>query len=161
MPRVLSEARENAEEMPKVSTIRALCMLVVLQIAGFGAATAADKPPLAIKGYDPVAYFTMGRAMPGLPELEYQWDEHRYRFARPEHLRDFKADPARYAPRFANLCTMALARGEFVEANPEYWLISDGRLYLFGKAIGPALFQKDVAGNVAKAERNRPRAQGR
>jgi hypothetical protein len=140
----------------RVGVLRVLYLLIVLQGAGVAAAMAADKAPLAIRGYDPVAYFALGRPMPGLAELEYEWDEQRYRFARPGHLQQFKADPARYAPRFANLCTIALTRGEVVEANPEYWLISDGRLYLFGKARGPSLFQKDVAGNVAKAERNRP-----
>jgi hypothetical protein len=111
---------------------------------------------LAIKGYDPVAYFTLGKAVPGRPELEYEWDEQRYRFARPEHLALFKADPAHYAPRFGNLCTIALAEGKIVAANPEYWVISQGRLYLFGKAIGPKLFQQNVAGTLAQAEHNRP-----
>jgi YHS domain-containing protein len=134
----------------------ALAMTLVMTLA-ITPATAADKMPLAIKGYDPVAYFTLGKAMPGRPELEYEWDEQRYFFSRPEHRERFKADPARYAPRFANLCAIALARGEIVAANPEYWIISEGKLYLFGKPQGPALFQQDVATNVAKAEANRPR----
>ena len=50
-------------------------------------------------GYDPVAYFTFGKPTHGLPEFEYEWDEHRYRFARAEHLELFKADPVRYAPQ--------------------------------------------------------------
>ena len=48
----------------------------------------ATETPLAIKGYDPVAYFTDGKPTRGTPEFEYQWDEHRYRFASAEH-RDF------------------------------------------------------------------------
>ena len=104
---------------------------------------AAEKAPLAIKGYDPVAYFTDGKPRRGLPEIEYEWDEHRYRFARPEHRELFKADPVRYAPQFANFCAMSLAQSEIVEANPEYWLISDGKLYIFGKSVGPELFQKN------------------
>lgn len=51
---------------------------------------------------------------------------------------------------------MALTRGELDDGNPEYWLISEGKLYLFGKPIGPALFQKDLAGNLAKAKENLP-----
>jgi hypothetical protein len=136
-------------------------LLALIQLASVAPSTAADKAPLAIKGYDPVAYFSMGKAVPGLPDLEYEWDEQRYRFARAEHRERFKADPARYAPRFANLCAMALTRGEITEANPEYWIISDGKLYLFGKAFGPSLFAKDPDGNVAKAEQNRPPARAR
>ena len=73
---------------------------------------------------------------PGLPEFEYEWDDHRYRFATAEHRDLFKADPVRYAPQFGNFCAMALAKGELVVANPENWLISDGKLYVFGKPPG-------------------------
>ena len=116
---------------------------------------ATERVTLAIGGYDPVAYFTIGSPTRGLPEIEYEWDEHLYRFSRPEHREIFKADPVRYAPQFGNFCAMALTRGELVEANPEYWLISEGKLYLFGKAVGPALFRQDLAGNIIKADQNR------
>ena len=114
--------------------------------------------PLAIEGYDPVAYFTDGKPTRGLPEFEFQWDEHRYRFASAEHRDLFKADPVRYAPQFGNYCAMALALGKIVTANPEHWLVSDNRLYVFGSPApkGPELFQKDLAGNITKANQNRP-----
>jgi hypothetical protein len=113
--------------------------------------------PLAIQGYDPVAYFTDGKPTPGRPEYEYQWDEHRYRFASAEHRDLFKADPVRYAPQFGNYCAMALALGKVVVANPENWLVSDKKLYVFGSPApkGPELFQKDLAGNISKAHQNR------
>src|SRR6266436_4366194 len=80
---------------------------------------AAEPPALAIKGYDPVAYFVDGRPVRGRPEIEYEWDENRYRFASAEHRNLFRADPVRYAPQFANFCAMSLATGELVEADPE------------------------------------------
>lgn len=110
--------------------------------------------PLAIKGYDPVAYFTVGAPTQGRPEFEHEWDGLRYRFSRPEHHELFKADPARYAPQFGNYCAMALSKGEIVEADPEHWLVNDDKLYLFGKSVGPTLFQKDLVGNIAKAKEN-------
>jgi hypothetical protein len=124
---------------------------------------AAEQLPLAIKGYDTVAYFTIGRPERGLPEIEFEWDEHRYRFIRAEHRELFKADPVRYAPQFGNFCAMALTRGELDEANPENWLISDGKLYVFSKAppMGPVLFQQDLPGNIAKANEHRALVQGR
>jgi hypothetical protein len=123
---------------------------------------ATEAVPLAIKGYDPVAYFTDGRPTRGLPEIEYEWDEHRYLFANTGHRELFKVDPVRYAPQFGDHCAMALALGEVDEANPEYWLISDGKLYIFGKPapMGPALFQQDLAANIAKANKNRALLQG-
>ena len=120
-------------------------------------ASAAIDAPLAIQGYDPVAYFTDGKPMRGTPEFEYQWDEHRYRFASAQHRDLFKADPVRYAPQFGNYCAMALALGKIVVANPENWLVSDNKLYVFGSPApkGPELFEKDLAGNISKANQNR------
>lgn len=137
-----------------------------LSAASFTFATAlrsdaAEKAPLAIKGYDAVAYFTDGKPLRGMPEHEVQWDEHSYRFASAEHRDLFKADPVRYAPQFGNYCAMSLAQSEIVEANPENWLISDGKLYIFGKAIGPELFQKNLAANVARANQQRDLIQKR
>jgi hypothetical protein len=127
-------------------------LMVVLLLAGASSLGAAE-PPLAIGGYDPVAYFTLQRATPGDARFTLDWDEHRWQFANARHRDLFKADPAKFAPQFANFCAVALARGELKPANPEYWLISDGRLYLFGKAAGPGLFQQDLAGSVERARR--------
>jgi hypothetical protein len=138
------------------NAIRLVLLVAAALFATSMLTAAAESVPLAIKGYDPVAYFTGGEPARGLPDIEYEWDEHRYRFSRAEHRELFKADPVHYAPQFANFCAMALTRGELDEANPEYWLISDGKLYIFGKAIGPSVFQKDLAGNVGKANENRP-----
>jgi YHS domain-containing protein len=117
---------------------------------------AAEQAMLAIKGYDPVAYFTDGKPEQGSPEFEYQWDGHRYRFSSERHRELFKADPAHYAPQFGNLCAMALSKAEIVVADPENWLVSDGKLYVFGKPApaGPALFEQDLAGNIARAKQN-------
>ena len=53
---------------------------------------------------------------------------------------------------------LTLAKGQVIVANPENWMISEGKLYVFGSPapLGPVLFQKDLAGNIAKANQNRP-----
>ncbi|HEU4662063.1 MAG TPA: YHS domain-containing (seleno)protein [Pseudolabrys sp.] len=145
--------------MGSLSRRRAILLAVLATASALPPSTSfAADVPLAIKGYDPVAYFTDGKPTPGLPEFEYVWDERRYRFASAKHRDLFKADPVHYAPQFGNYCAMALALNQVVVANPENWLISDGKLYVFGKPApdGPALFQKDLANNIAKANHNRP-----
>jgi|SRR5688500_8508510 hypothetical protein len=104
----------------------------------------AAEPRLALRGYDPVAYFTEGRPMLGKEEFEYTWDEVRYRFASSQNEAMFRADPDRYAPQFAGSCAMGMSKGHKVEANPENWLISDGRLFVFYAANGPTSFQSDT-----------------
>ena len=130
-------------------------------LASAASPRAEDAVPLAIGGYDPVAYFKLGRPTPGLASLEHVWDEHRYRFSRAEHRDVFKADPIGYAPQYGNFCAMALTRSETDEANPEYWLINDNKLYLFAKAIGPERFRAALETNIIKAEQNRALVQSR
>jgi len=144
-----------------ISLSRRTALLAVL-IAALPLATpmqsaVAQDVPLAIKGYDPVAYFTDARPTLGSPDIELVWDDHRYRFATVAHRDMFKGDPVHYAPQFGNFCAMALAKGLLVVANPDNWLISDGKLYVFGSPApaGPALFQKDLAANITKANQNR------
>src|SRR6476469_6216057 len=141
-------------DLSRRSAIRG-SILLLGSLAPASRSMAAENAPLAIKGYDPVAYFTDGMPVRGRPDIEYEWDERRYRFSRAEHRELFKTDPVRYAPQFANFCAMSLANGELVEADPEWWSISDGKLYIFSKAAGPSRFQQDLAGNVAKANEKR------
>lgn len=145
-----------------LSRRHAICGIIPLLAGGplatAARAVAAENVPLAIKGYDPVAYFTVGKPTHGLSGIEYEWDEHRYLFSSVGDRELFKADPVRYAPQFGDYCAMALAQGEIVVADPENWLISDGKLYIFGKPspAGPDQFRRDLAGNIAKANQNRP-----
>ena len=132
-----------------------LLLVAVPALTASVLSVAAESVPLAIKGYDPVAYFTDAKPTVGLATIEYEWDEHRYRFSSPGHRELFKADPVRYAPQFANFCAISLSRGKVVVANPEYWLISENKLYIFGKPGGPKLFQQNLAANIAKANQNR------
>jgi YHS domain-containing protein len=55
---------------------------------------------IAIKGYDPVAYFTQGKPAKGTQKFEYQWNGTKWRFSNPEHLELFKSNPTRYAPQY-------------------------------------------------------------
>ena len=134
---------------------RLLLLLPAALFMGLPPSVADEALPLAIKGYDQVAYFTLDKAVVGKPDIEFEWDEQRYRFVSAEHRELFKADPVRYAPQFANFCAMALARGEVHEANPEFWLVSGGKLYLFGGPSGWERFRQDLDGNIPKANDNR------
>jgi len=114
----------------------------------------AGAPRLAIKGYDPVAYFTAGRPTLGKEEFEYAWDEALYRFASDQHMSIFRGEPDRYLPQFAGSCAMGMSKGKKVEADPANWLISDGRLFVFASPKARELFQADTRGTAAVADSN-------
>jgi hypothetical protein len=135
--------------MKNLRNLLILVGLVAATILGFRASAQAADQPLALKGYDAVAYFTEKRAMLGIPEHQHEWDGATYRFASAKHLELFKADPDRYLPQYKNWCAASVARGEKVHGNPEWWIVVDGRLYLFGKPMGPSL----MAANPANLKR--------
>jgi YHS domain-containing protein len=53
---------------------------------------------VAIKGYDPVAYYTEGHPVKGKSEFAYTWNEAEWFFASAEHRDLFAANPKKYAP---------------------------------------------------------------
>ena len=55
---------------------------------------------LAIKGYDVVAYFTLGKPTKGDSQYTYEWKGATWRFANARHLEAFKAEPEKYAPQY-------------------------------------------------------------
>jgi len=112
--------------------MNALIRTVTLAAAlALPAATLAQDEAPALKGHDPVAYFVDGRPVKGSPSISYDFDDSRYQFAKPKHRELFAADPDRYAPQFAGLCTVGMAMGMKAEADPSVWKIVDGKLYVF------------------------------
>jgi YHS domain-containing protein len=129
-----------------------------LQIIAFAAilltadhAVLAETAPLALKGYDPVAYFTDAKATPGREQFELLWDGQRYRFASALHREMFKANPDRYAPQFGGLCAMNLSNGVKRESDPHNWVISNGNLYVFAGERGMQNFRKAPQETAARA----------
>lgn len=137
-------------------TVATLVLGIATMIGPVGAQDSrqTDTHRLAIRGYDPVAYFTEGRPLLGKPEFEHVWDGVRYRFASAQHMTLFRTDPDRFAPQFAGSCAMAMSNGWKVEADPENWLISDGRLFVFRSSDVVARFQADPQGTAAAADKN-------
>jgi len=111
---------------------------------------------IAIKGYDPVAYFTKGRAMKGSEEFTHKWLGTPWHFANAKHLGLFAADPVKYAPQFGGYCADGVAYGQSTaNVDPEAWRIIDGKLYLnYDK--GAAAELEEVPGQINKAKTNWP-----
>jgi YHS domain-containing protein len=109
---------------------------------------------LGLKGYDPVAYFTLSTPTPGVAEYEYVYDGVRYRFANARHRDMFKSDPDKYAPQFGGSCAMNMSNGVRRESDPSIWVISNDRLYVFAGAAGAERFRQDPETAAAKATAN-------
>src|SRR5438045_4640357 len=92
----------------------------------------SEEARLAISGYDPVAYFTVGKPVPGQSEFEHRWHNARWRFSSAVHRDAFGGDADRYGPQYDGYCALGLAveTGHKDTVDPEAWAIVDGKLYL-------------------------------
>lgn len=112
---------------------------------------------IAIKGYDPVAYFTAGAPTKGDRRFEQEWSGAIWRFASAANRDRFAADPERYAPQYGGFCAYAVSEGGTAAIDPESWSIVDGKLYLNYSAKIQAQWEADVAGHIARADENWPK----
>lgn len=115
-------------------------------------APAADR--IGLKGYDPVAYFTLSTPTPGLAEYEYVHDGVRYLFANARHRDMFKANPDKYAPQFGGNCANNMANGVRRDSDPTIWVIIGDKLYVFAGTAGADRFRKDAETAALKAAEN-------
>jgi YHS domain-containing protein len=112
----------------------------------------AEGSPLALHGYDPVAYFTEGAPRPGRADLARAHDGVTYYFSSEKNRAAFAKNPTRYAPVYGGFCAYGVSVGKKFDGNPYFWKISGDRLYLNLNADIAAKFGKDVPGNIAKAD---------
>ena len=133
---------------------RLMIAMALLGASPFGAsprAQAGSPGRTALWGYDPVSYFTAGHPEPGSAEFSFPFDDTTYWFASEEHRKMFAADPERFAPQFKGFCTLSVVRGLKIEADPEAWLIWNGKLYVFGSKDGVPEFKANPGEIADKA----------
>ena len=123
---------------------------------------AAATPPVfaedgvAINGYDPVAYFTEGKAVRGETSFTSEWNGAVLRFATSENKASFDADPEKYAPKYGGYCAYAVSQGYTASTDPDAWTIHEVRLYLNYSKRVRRTWLKDIQGHIASADRNWP-----
>ncbi|MEM6440850.1 MAG: YHS domain-containing (seleno)protein [Pseudomonadota bacterium] len=110
----------------------------------------------AIRGYDPVAYFSQGEPIEGSSSYELEHDGATWRFASAENMAKFQADPAAYAPQYGGYCAWAVSQGKTAPIDPDAWKIVDGKLYLNYNASIQERWEQDIPGFIQKADANWP-----
>lgn len=139
-----------------LKSLLGLLVLVFMPLAFAGEAPVFSTDDGAIRGYDPVAYFTLGEPTRGRNQFTASWQGATYKFASAANLELFKADPAAYAPQYGGYCAYAVAKGATAGTVPEAWTIVDGKLYLNYSLAVQQRWRKDVPGHIKAADRNWP-----
>ncbi|MFZ3081582.1 YHS domain-containing (seleno)protein [Rhodoferax ferrireducens] len=116
-----------------------------------------DANGIALKGFDPVSYFSPSGPVPGKAELFAKYEGATYQFASSQNRDTFSANPAKYTPAYGGFCAMGVALEQKLDVDPQLWRVVDGKLYLNVHKGAQTRWLEDVKGNLAKAEKNWPR----
>lgn len=113
---------------------------------------------LAIQGYDPVAYFTQGKALKGKAAFAVSHEGVTYHFATAANKASFLVQPTQYEPQYGGWCAYAMgAKGEKVSVDPETFKIVNGKLFLFYNSFfnnTMKSWNKDEKNLHARADKN-------
>jgi YHS domain-containing protein len=91
-----------------------------------------DKAGVWVDGYDPVAYFTDGKALKGNPAFAVTYKGAKFYTISKAHQDLFKKEPEKYLPQYGGYCAYALGSyNEKVEVDPETFSVKDGKVFLF------------------------------
>jgi len=112
---------------------------------------------VAVGGYDPVSYFTVGKPVRGKKKFETSWDGVKWRFASAENRDKFLETPNRFAPKYGGYCAYAVGVGSTAKGDPRQWKIVDGNLYLNYNRSIQNTWEKKQSYYIKAADKNWPR----
>jgi hypothetical protein len=154
-------APNDPHKAQKMSTIRKTLAALTFTISTLPALadTAPEMtgmPRLAIGGYDTVAYFTVGKAVPGTLEYQTVWHDARWQFANKDDLDLFLANPDKYAAQYDGHCAMGVAYedGHKDTVDPEAFTIVNGKLYINHTKYWTTEWRKNESENISRADKN-------
>jgi hypothetical protein len=158
--------QEATLKTTRTQFIAALGLLAVVLFSGCKASNAASADRagivpfykwdngLAIRGYDPVAYFSQGKPVEGHDEFEAEWSGAKWRFASAEDRESFLGSPESYAPQYGGYCAWAVGHGYTAKGDPGVWKIVAGKLYLNYNQEVKAKWEQDIPALVSKGDQN-------
>jgi YHS domain-containing protein len=120
------------------------------------AAVNVEASGAGLKGHDPLGYFTEGKPVEGQPTISAVHNGTMYYFASDANREAFIADPERYVPQYGGFCALAMSFGKKVDIDPNAWKIVEDKLYVQANPRATALWEKDISGNISKADGNWP-----
>lgn len=132
----------------------ALFAIASLSVQAFAGALNLNSNGVAIKGYDPVAYFTENKPVKGSGSFSAEHDGAIYWFASSNNLDTFKANPDKYVPAYGGFCAYGVAQGVKVPIDPNAFKVVNGKLYLNITTKIQRTWEKDIPGYITKADNN-------
>lgn len=111
-----------------------------------------SKEGIAIKGYDPVAYFLQNEALAGSDSFSTDWSGSKWKFISRANLDSFKLAPQKYTPQYGGFCAYGLSENHKSPTDPKAWTIVNNKLYLNYNPKVKEMWLKDTAAKIKTAD---------
>ena len=108
----------------------------------------------ALRGYDPVAYFSEQKPVRGSPEFSTIHNGATWYFSSAANRAMFTQDPQQYSPQYGGYCACAMANGFVVSSDPAAFSLVDGKLYLNYSLGVRETWLEDATSNIDSADKN-------
>jgi len=106
---------------------------------------------IALQGYDPVAFHTVGKAVKGNPAILTEYGGYKFVFSSEENQAAFEKQPQKFLPAFGGYCAFGVSIGVLFPVEIDTWEIIDSRLVLQYSSEVKRMFEEDKAGNIRTA----------
>lgn len=156
MYRSQSKARHNPGITPFIAAFVFAVLFSCAQAFGASPDLNLDKNGLALRGYDPVSYFSDNRAERGESDITAEHDGATYYFANENNKEEFLREPRLYTPHYGGFCAYGVAVGQKFDGDPEVFVVVEGKLYLQLDRATQTLWKSELDKNIAIADRTWP-----
>lgn len=140
--------------MKKLLTIKAsiLALLVLFGSLSFANTLNLDENSVAIKGYDPVAYFTEKDATKGSSKYTATHKGAIYHFSSAANRDAFNAAPNKYVPQYGGYCAFGVTKHRKFDIDPTAWKVEGDKLYLNYNKKVQGIWLEDIEEHIENSE---------
>ena len=139
------------------STLLGLALLIG-SISAYAGNVAVDvnENNVTLAGHDVVSYFTENKAVEGNPEYSALYNDAIYHFSSTANRDTFKANPAKYAPKYGGFCSYGTSLGKKFAVDGKAFEVVNGELYVAKNLDVYKIWKEDKANNIVSSESKWP-----
>jgi YHS domain-containing protein len=135
-----------------MKSVSLLCTALLITLVSFSQTVKfSGNNGVAINGFDPVAYFTLQKALEGNSNYSYEWSGSIWKFVSKDNLNLFQANPEKYAPQFGGYCAYGCSEKHLSPTDPKAFTIINDKLYLNYNQKVKEVWIKDTANRIQTA----------
>ena len=111
-----------------------------------------SKDGIAIKGYDPVAFFILQKAAEGTDSYTTEWSGSKWKFISQANKDSFITNPLKYVPQYGGFCAFGASENHKAPTDPNAWTVINNKLYLNYSNKVKEMWIKDTANRIKAAD---------